>query len=81
MPFQLNKNKAGNLEYSTPNKGYPGWTAPLPGANIIIKTKLKLKNPKASLLEGIVKQEPIKLAGRDHSMDDLRYLFLPKSYT
>ena len=60
--------------------GNPLWTAPLPGANIIIKTKLKLKNPKASLLEGIVKQEPIKLAGRAHSIDDLRYLILPNSY-
>jgi len=29
------------------------WTAPLPGASIIIKTKLELINPKAGLLEGI----------------------------
>jgi hypothetical protein len=32
------------------------------------------------LLEGIVKQETNILAGRAQSIDDLRYLLLPKAY-
>jgi len=56
------------------------WTAPLPGANIIIKTKLELINPKAGLLEGMPSRRLNILAGRAQSIDDLRYLLLPKSY-
>jgi hypothetical protein len=55
-PFQLIKKKVGNLEYYIPKTGNSCWIAPLPCANLIIKTKLKLKNPKVGLLEGIVKQ-------------------------
>ena len=56
VPFQLINKKAGNLEYYIPKMGNSCWIAPLPCANLIIKTKLKLKNPKVGLLEGIVKQ-------------------------
>ena len=55
-PFQLIKKKVGNLEYYIPKTGNSCWIAPLPCANLIIKTKLKLNNPKVGLLEGIVKQ-------------------------
>ena len=56
VPFQIINKKAGNLEYYIPKMGNSCWIAPLPCANLIIKTKLKLKNPKVGLLEGIVKQ-------------------------
>ena len=55
-PFQLIKKKAGDLDYYIPKSGFSCWIAPLPCAHIIIKKKLQLKNPKAGLLEGIVKQ-------------------------
>ena len=55
-PFQLIKKKVGNLEYYIPKTGNSCWIAPLPCANLIIKTKLKLNNPKVGLLDGIVKQ-------------------------
>ena len=56
VPFQIINKKAGNLEYYIPKMGNSCWIAPLPCANLIIKTKLKLKNPKVGLLEGIVKK-------------------------
>ena len=56
VPFKLIKKKAGDLNYYLPKTGNSCWIAPLPCANLIIKTKLKLKNPKVGLLEGIVKQ-------------------------
>jgi len=56
VPFQLINKKAGNLEYYMPKIGNSCWIATLPCANLIIKTKLKLKNPEVGLLEGIVKQ-------------------------
>ena len=56
VPFQIINKKAGNLEYYIPKMGNSCWIATLPCANLIIKTKLKLKNPKVGLLEGIVKQ-------------------------
>ena len=56
VPFQLIKKKAGDLDYYIPKTGNSCWIAPLPCANIIIKKKLQLKNPKVGLLEGIVKK-------------------------
>ena len=56
VPFKLIKKKAGDLNYYLPKTGNSCWIAPLPCANLIIKTKLKLKNPKVGLLEGIVKK-------------------------
>ena len=56
VPFKLIKKKAGDLNYYLPKTGNSCWIAPLPCANLIIKRKLKLKNHKMGLLEGIVKQ-------------------------
>jgi len=56
VPFKLIKKKAGDLNYYLPKTGNSCWIAPLPCANIIIKKKLQLKNPKVGLLAGIVKK-------------------------
>ena len=56
MPFQLIKKKAGDLDYDILKTGNSCWIVTLPCANIIIKQKLQLKNPKVGLLDGIVKK-------------------------